>query len=107
MKFVLTAIAALCLASVARAQAPATTPAASEASPTRGEGVGVIRRLDVKSGAITLQHGPIAALSWPAMTMTFKADPALLKSVSVGEKVDFTAKIDGPAPEIVAIQASK
>jgi Cu(I)/Ag(I) efflux system protein CusF len=50
-----------------------------------------------------LQHGPIAALSWPAMTMSFKADSALLKTVTVGEKVSFTVKIGG-APEVIAIQ---
>ena len=38
------------------------------------------------------------------MTMAFKADPALLKTVKVGQQVNFTVKTGGAAPEVVAIQ---
>jgi Cu(I)/Ag(I) efflux system protein CusF len=39
---------------------------------------------------VTIAHEPIAALSWPAMTMAFKvAQPDLLKDVAVGSKVEF------------------
>ena len=72
-------------------------PAAASA-----QGAGVVKALDLKGGSVTLQHGPIAALKWPAMTMAFKADPALLKSVKVGQKVTFTVK-PGATPEVIAI----
>lgn len=67
------------------------------------QGAGVIKKLDAKGGSVTLQHGPIAALSWPAMTMAFKADPALLKGLKMGQQVNFTLKTGG-TPEVVAIQ---
>ena len=74
-------------------------------SPAAGpQGTGVIKKIDARSGSVTLQHGPIAALNWPAMTMAFKADPALLKTVKVGQRVAFTVKTGGAMPEVVALQ---
>ena len=32
--------------------------------------MGVVKKIDARAGPVTLQHGPIAALNWPAMTMT-------------------------------------
>ncbi|MCX7587787.1 copper-binding protein [Phenylobacterium sp. 58.2.17] len=71
-------------------------------APAGAQGAGVIKALDLKAGSVTLQHGPIAALKWPAMTMAFKADPSLLKTVKVGQKVTFTVK-PGATPEVIAI----
>lgn len=70
---------------------------------TGPHGVGVVKKLDAAAGSVTLQHGPIAALNWPAMTMTFKADPTVLQGVKAGEKVEFVLKPGGP-PEVVAIK---
>ena len=70
---------------------------------TGPHGVGVIKKLDAAGGSVTLQHGPIAALNWPAMTMTFKADPSVLQSVKPGEKVEFVLK-PGSSPEVVSIK---
>lgn len=54
------------------------------------EGVGVIKKIDAKAGSVTIDHDPIKALNWPAMTMPFKvADKALLAKVKVGAKVRF------------------
>jgi Cu(I)/Ag(I) efflux system protein CusF len=107
MKFMLFAISAMAVAGAALAQAAHDTPAVNavdHAAVTPGaQGVGIIKKLDMKSGSVTLQHGPIAALSWPAMTMSFKAEPGLLQGLKVGEKVNFTVK-PGAAPEVVAIK---
>ncbi len=53
------------------------------------EGVGVIRSLDAKAGKVVIDHEPIAALNWPAMTMAFKADKASLAALKPGQKVRF------------------
>ena len=53
---------------------------------------------------MTLQHGPIASLKWPAMTMTFKASATVLKSAKTGQKVKFTLK--PKSNEIVALQSN-
>lgn len=66
-------------------------------------GVGVVKKLDARGGSVTLQHGPIAALNWPAMTMTFKADPSLLQSVKAGDKVEFVLKA-GASPEVISLK---
>ena len=107
MRRVLAAIAALTISGPAHAQADhdmSKTPGMAMPEPAGASGSGVVKKIDAKAGAITLQHGPIAALNWPAMTMAFKADPALLKTVKVGQQVAFTVKTGGGAPEVVAIQ---
>ena len=54
------------------------------------------RRIDAAHGKITLKHGPIDNLGMPGMTMVFRADPAVLGSVKVGDQVKFKAdKVDG------------
>jgi Cu(I)/Ag(I) efflux system protein CusF len=107
MKLILAAVAALALGGPAFAQAGhdmGKMPGmARPDAPAGAQGAGVIKKLDAKAGSVTLQHGPIAALSWPAMTMAFKADPALLKDLKVGQQVTFTLKTGG-TPEVVAIQ---
>src|SRR5512134_678317 len=57
-------------------QAPATAPPAEpEATPdaATASGSGEVTAVDPAAGTITIDHGPIEALDWPAMTMTFAA----------------------------------
>ena len=50
----------------------------------------MVKKIDAKTGSVTIAHDPIKALNWPAMTMPFKvADKALLAKVKVGAKVRF------------------
>ncbi len=50
----------------------------------------MIEAVDTIKGTVTIKHQAIALIQWPAMTMTFKADPpSLLRGVKVGEKVNF------------------
>ncbi|CAN7609531.1 copper-binding protein [Phenylobacterium sp. LjRoot225] len=73
----------------------------SEAAKTV-EGVGQIKSIDAKTGSVSLHHGPIASLGWPAMTMSFKATPEVLKTAKAGQTVKFTLQ---PADNLlVAIQ---
>jgi Cu(I)/Ag(I) efflux system protein CusF len=76
--------------------------AAAPAAAKTGQGSGVVKKIDAKAGQVTLHHGPLPALGWPAMTMDFKAQPQLLEGVKSGQKVKFTA-VDGKTPEITAI----
>jgi Cu(I)/Ag(I) efflux system protein CusF len=79
-------------------------PGMSSSAVKHGQGTGVIKALDPKSGSLTLQHGPIPAVSWPAMTMTFKAKPALLKGLKVGQTIDFDCDVKGMAAEVTAVR---
>ena len=58
---------------------------------------GEVRKINKDTQKITLKHGPLANLDMPAMTMAFGvSDPAVLDSLSVGDKVQFVAeKING------------
>jgi Cu/Ag efflux protein CusF len=72
--------------------------------PTEAKGVGIVKAIDIAKSTITLQHQAIATIGWPAMTMTFKADPpALLQKVKVGESVRFTLHPAGMASTVTAI----
>ena len=48
---------------------------------------GVVKDVDA-TGKVTLQHGPVKSLGWPAMSMGFAVkDKALLPKLAVGSKV--------------------
>ena len=51
---------------------------------------GTVEGVDLKSGTVNIDHGPVASLKWPAMTMEFKAaNPALLNGLRRGQAVSF------------------
>jgi Cu(I)/Ag(I) efflux system protein CusF len=53
---------------------------------------GTVEKVDASAQKITIDHGPIPNLDMEAMTMVFRAqDPALLKGVKAGDKVQFIA----------------
>jgi Cu(I)/Ag(I) efflux system membrane fusion protein len=58
------------------------------------------------AGGITISHGPVPALQWPAMTMGFgKADANAFGTIKPGDTVDFTFKGGGPMDwELVSVQ---
>jgi Cu(I)/Ag(I) efflux system protein CusF len=88
LKPALAAAALLLTAAPALAHDDASHPAAAAAGTV--EGTGQVKTVDAKAGAVTIHHGPIAALGWPAMTMTFKATPAALQAAKPGQTVRFT-----------------
>jgi len=61
----------------------AGTPAAHKAT-------GVVKKVDPKTGTVTLAHDPVKSLNWSAMTMGFTVkDKMLLDKLAVGKKVEF------------------
>ena len=116
----LTAALAACGSKTETNEAAATNaaaPAATESNAMAGgmgnmemspaakmaKGTGKVTAVDKSAGTITLDHGPIAEANWPAMTMAFKAAPALIDSVKVGDEVNFELKLDGNAGEVTSI----
>ena len=50
---------------------------------------GTVDSVDAKDGTVSLNHGPVASLKWPAMTMEFKVtNPSLLQALKPGLKVE-------------------
>ncbi len=51
---------------------------------------GVVTNLDKAKKKVSIQHGAVPTIGWPAMTMTFSVkDPALLAKLAKDKKVDF------------------
>ena len=69
-----------------------------------GKGSGTVTAVDAMAGKITLDHGAIPAVDWPAMKMSFLAKPDLLKGIAVGDKVDFDLTVTGSAGEVTHIK---
>jgi Cu(I)/Ag(I) efflux system protein CusF len=70
-----------------------------------GHATGVVTGVDAKMAMVTIKHGAIPSVGWPAMTMSFKATPAtLLKGVKAGDKVAFTVKVKGQDNEVTALR---
>ncbi|HWA01479.1 MAG TPA: copper-binding protein [Caulobacterales bacterium] len=67
-------------------------------------GSGAVTAINTAAHVITISHGPISAIGWPAMTMTFTPEhPALLSGISVGDRVSFQLKSEQEPAIIVAI----
>ena len=80
----------MCLALAAPVAAQDHAHHAPPQTAAKVQAAGVVKAVDAARSTITLEHGPIAALGWPAMTMSFKAaSPALLAGVKAGDRVEF------------------
>jgi Cu(I)/Ag(I) efflux system protein CusF len=80
-------------------------PMSSAPAAKHGKGTGVIKAIDPQAGTLTIQHGPIPAVSWPAMTMTFKAKPTtLLHGLKVGQTIGFDTTVRGMSAEVTAVR---
>lgn len=76
-----------------RLNANAPAEGAARPPPTAS---GTIRTMDLQRGSVTIAHGPVPALSWPAMTMTFTVrNTALLRGLGRGDSVEFTFRQEG------------
>jgi Cu(I)/Ag(I) efflux system membrane fusion protein len=77
---------------------------ASTAQPALYEAAGRIEKID--ANGITLAHGPVPALKWPAMTMTFHLDnPELVRGFKVGARVSFAFDQAPQGPTVRRIAA--
>lgn len=80
------------VASNAPASAAAMGPAAASAAPTTAghQAQGKVVEVDAKTQSVTISHGPVATLKWPAMTMDFNlANSAQLKDLKPGAAIAF------------------
>lgn len=76
----------------------------AQASTTEGE----VKKIDEAAGKITLKHGPIKNLDMDGMTMVLRVqDPAMLKQVKVGDKVQFEAERASAGITITKMQKIK
>ncbi|BDW82277.1 hypothetical protein MACH24_17150 [Erythrobacter sp. Dej080120_24] len=64
---------------------------------------GTVTAIDAEAGTITVDHGPVPAIKWPAMTMAFEADEQLRSEVSVGEGIAFEFRTGSEGNVITSI----
>ena len=51
---------------------------------------GIVEDIDTKTGTLSINHGPVASLNWPGMTMEFKlANDSLMKGLKPGAMIGF------------------
>lgn len=72
----------------APAGAPAAAATASVVASHKGQGT--VEGVDPKAGTMSINHGPIQTLKWPAMSMEFKvANVSLLQGIKPGATITF------------------
>ena len=77
------------------------TPSPQNAAETHSA-TGTVEKL--AAGQVTIAHGPVTTLQWPAMTMAFSAkDAALLEGVQAGDRVAFSFSQSGAGYALTAI----
>jgi Cu(I)/Ag(I) efflux system protein CusF len=76
-----------------------------QAAPVAGE----VRRIDEAAGKITIKHGPMPEFDLnEGHTMVFRVqDAAMLKSVRVGDKINFEADRSGGQFTVIKMQKAK
>ncbi|HLG82669.1 MAG TPA: copper-binding protein [Bradyrhizobium sp.] len=82
-----------------------TTAAVAQDATITGE----VRKIDTGAGRITLKHGPAPSLGMDeGMTMVYRVkDPALLKQLKVGDKVQFEAESADGVYTVTKLQKSR
>jgi Cu(I)/Ag(I) efflux system membrane fusion protein len=84
--------------------ADAAAPAKPAEAVHRGEG----KVEAIGKNEVTLSHGPMPSLQWPAMTMGFKVAPDNLpKNVKPGDTVTFEVRQKDGAYEITRMEPKK
>ena len=66
-------------------------PATGKSAPVKShKAAGTVTKVDPASSKVSIAHGPVETLKWPAMTMNFIVkDRALLDKLTSGKKVEF------------------
>ena len=66
---------------------------------------GSITNVDVAKGTVTIDHGPVKSLDWPAMTMTFAVkDKTLFDKLTVGKTAEVEFFRDGKGYVVTGVK---
>lgn len=69
------------------------------------EASGTVTKVDRERSRVTIKHGAVKTLDWPAMSMTFAVkDKALLEKLQPDRKVDFRFVQEGKAYVITGVK---
>lgn len=85
----------------------ADAPDAEAPAPQTGQlasASGVVESVDAAAKKITIAHGAVESLKWPAMTMSFHAPNADLTALKAGDRVIFEFASSGMDGTITKIE---
>ena len=88
----------------AQATAPMQAPERTNEVAQHASATGIITAIDPAAKTITIDHGPVPALEWPAMTMTFQAGGVDLNGFSAGDPISFEFSASGMTAELTALR---
>lgn len=90
----------------AAAAQQATTPGdqADATQVQKGSATGTVTALDPAASKVTIDHGAVPELQWPAMNMGFSASPAQVAQLEVGQRVEFDFEMAGSQATITRIE---
>jgi Cu/Ag efflux protein CusF len=75
---------------------------------TNASGTGTVTAVDAANRKVTLDHGPMPAINWPAMKMEFGVAPAVdLSKVKTGDKVRFMLSGSGSTYTVQSISPAQ
>lgn len=84
-------------------------PMSNDMPMQRGEGGqtasadGTVTAVNAEAGTITIAHGPVAGVDWPAMTMAFQADETMRGGIAVGDEVSFEFRTSDAGSRLTSI----
>ena len=70
-------------------------PANQETARNTVTASGTVKKVIPEKGLVTIAHGPVEALGWPSMTMSFRATPDQLQTLEKGDQVAFDFYSEG------------
>ncbi len=69
---------------------------------------GTVKKINADAGKVTINHGPLANLDMPAMTMVFRVkDPVWLGQIKPGDRIRFVAERQDGALTVTALQPGR
>lgn len=68
-----------------------------------GNAEGTVTAIDAEAGTITIEHGPVESVGWPAMTMAFESNDMMRTQVAEGDDVTFQFRTTDAGGQIVSI----
>jgi len=65
---------------------------------------GTIKSINSEKQTVTIAHGAVPAVQWPAMTMAFSVTEDQLTGLTAGDRVSFSFRLEGGRATIVSIK---
>lgn len=93
-----------------RAPTPETPRTGAPASAQSGAGsyAAAGKVMGIAGDQVSISHGPVEELGWPAMTMSFRAtDPQMLVGLSAGDQIRFEFRKDAGDYALTSVARSR